>query len=183
MPWSWRTHPFCVAWTDATSRRFEGGFVNVIYQGSTPKSGRFLHWIEPLRFWRCIPGSAGRVWSILPEQRESPSASPRRFRTVTGERRERRGRRRVGERLCSVVRCTATVGSERFCEKHRPRFMEDEEALPPLDRALLVLERNPNLNDLGLCWLAKAKGRPIRLARQIYVRKLRKKYGKERWHE
>lgn len=88
----------------------------------------------------------------------------------------------MGERLCSVVRCTATPERERFCEKHRPRFMDDEEVLPPLDRALLVLERNPDLNDPGLSWLAKAKGRPIRLAREIYARKQRRKYGKERWH-
>lgn len=83
--------------------------------------------------------------------------------------------------LCSAQGCNVSPVRGRMCSEHLPRFTENE-LLPPLDRALVVLERNPDINDPGLIWLAKADGRPITMAKQIHAMRMRKRYGK-RWKD
>ena len=73
--------------------------------------------------------------------------------------------------LCSVAGCNVSPVRGRICKEHKPRFIENEEILPPLDRALVVLERNPELNDAGLQWIAKVDKGTTRKARAIFYRK------------
>ena len=80
--------------------------------------------------------------------------------------------------LCSVNGCNVSPVRGRFCKEHKPRFIENEELLPPLDRALVVLERNPELNDAGVQWIAKVNKATVKTARAIYRAKIRRKIGK-----
>lgn len=77
--------------------------------------------------------------------------------------------------LCSVNGCNVSPVRGRFCKEHKPRFIENEELLPPLDRALVVLERNPELNDAGVQWIAKVRKITVKRARAIYKAKIRRK--------
>lgn len=77
--------------------------------------------------------------------------------------------------LCSVAGCNVSPVRGRFCKEHKPRFVENEELLPPLDRALVVLERNPELNDAGVQWIAKVRKITVKRARAIYKAKIRRK--------
>src|SRR5690606_12324272 len=70
--------------------------------------------------------------------------------------------------LCSVAECNVSPVRGRFCKEHKPKFIENEELLPPLDRALVVLERNPELNDAGVQWIAKVNKATVKKARTIY---------------
>src|SRR5690606_40826311 len=72
--------------------------------------------------------------------------------------------------LCSVDGCNVSPVRGRSCKEHKPRFIENEELLPPLDRALVLLERNPELNDAGLQWTAKVDKGTTRKARAILSR-------------
>jgi len=77
--------------------------------------------------------------------------------------------------LCSVDGCNVSPVRGRFCKEHKPRFIENEELLPPLDRALIVLERNPELNDAGIQWIAKVNKATVKKARTIYKARIRGK--------
>jgi len=79
--------------------------------------------------------------------------------------------------LCSAEGCNVSPERGRLCKAHLPKFT-DNELLPPVDRALVVLERNPEINDPGLMWLAKTNGSPIRMARDIYAARWRQKNGR-----
>ena len=77
--------------------------------------------------------------------------------------------------LCSVNGCNVSPVRGRFCKEHKPKFIENEELLPPLDRALVVLERNPELNDAGVQWIAKVNKVTVKKARAIYKARIRGK--------
>lgn len=77
--------------------------------------------------------------------------------------------------LCSVAECNVSPVRGRFCKEHKPRFIENEELLPPLDRALVVLERNPELNAAGVQWIAKVNKATVKKARAIYKARIRGK--------
>lgn len=80
--------------------------------------------------------------------------------------------------LCSVDGCNVSPVRGRICQRHLPRFNTKEWEVPPLDRALAVLEMYPRISRQGLEHLARAEGEPIRLAKEIQNRNRRAKRAK-----
>ena len=75
--------------------------------------------------------------------------------------------------LCSVEGCNVSPVRGRFCKAHRPRFIEDETALPELCRALEWLKKNPKIKRAGLQCLAKTTNRAVlaqarRISRRLH---------------
>lgn len=81
--------------------------------------------------------------------------------------------------LCSVEGCNVSPVRGRFCKEHLPKFT-DNELLPPVDRVLVVLERNPELNDAGIQWIAQVNKTTIQNAKAIYWAKIRRSKTKRR---